>query len=131
MAIIFTKLVNRWFYPKPSLYLFLPIFYAGGAGTSDSGNIGWKLVQHAAEIGPIIFKNHVPPEAAQQLFEGLGHFLIAINSKFVLDPVKFGRLCAHVDGLMIQWVGWHPGVPRLESSINKSFEPASFLNQNL
>ena len=93
-------------------------FNTGGAGSSDTGNIGWKLVQHAAEIAPIIFKNHVPLEAAQKLFEGLGHFLIAINSKFVLDPVKLGRLCAHVDRLMIQCVPWHPGVPRLESSMN-------------
>ena len=101
-------------------YFVILFFYAGGAGSSDTGNIGWKLVQHAAEIAPIIFKKHVPLEAAQQLFEGLGHFLIAINSKFVLDPVKLGRLCAHVDRLMIQCVPWHPGVPRLESFIKKA-----------
>ena len=48
-------------------------------------------------------------EAAR--IEGLGLFLIAIATKFVLDPVKFGAFCDRVDKLMIQWIEWHPSVP--------------------
>ena len=60
------------------------------------------LVRHAAEIAPIIFHNEplegqaliiVPFEAAKEIIEGLGLFLIAICTKLVLDPVKFGVLC--------------------------------------
>ena len=69
---------------------------AGGAGNSNTGNIGWVLVEHAAEISPLVLP-HVPIEFAKQLIEGLGLFLIAINSKYVLYPEMFGRLCDHVD----------------------------------
>ena len=53
----------------------------------------------------------VPFEAAKEIIEGLGLFLIAITTKLVIDPVKFGILCDRIDKLMIQWVPWHPSVP--------------------
>ena len=94
---------------------------AGGAGNSNSGNVGKLLVRHATEIAPLVFHNEpleddeeliiVPLDVAKEIIEGLGLFLIAIATKFVLDPVKFGALCDRVDALMIQWIPWHPSVP--------------------
>ena len=86
---------------------------------SLQGNIGWTLVEKAEKVAEIIFdcdpdhQDYVPIEIGIQIIEGLGNFLIAYNSKFVLHPEKFGRLCDHVDRLMIQWLEWHPSVPSL------------------
>ena len=71
-------------------------------------------------MAPLVFHNEpvenqeliiVPFEVAKEIIEGLGLFLIAIATKLVLDPVKFGILCERVDKLMIQWVPWHPSIP--------------------
>ena len=92
-------------------------FFKGGAGNSNTGNVGRVLVDHAAQIAPIVLPQ-VPLEFAQALIEGLAHFLIAIKSKYVLDPAKFGALCAHVDQLMVQWVEWHPSVPSVHLDLH-------------
>ena len=99
--------------------IFIPVFviFQGGSGTSNTGNIGWTLVEKAEKVVEIIFdlnpesEDYLPIEFGIQIIEGLGNFLIAINSKFVLRPEMFGRFCDHVDRLMIQWLEWHPSVP--------------------
>ena len=91
--------------------------FKGGSGTSNTGNIGWTLVEKAEKVAEIIFdldpdhSDFVPIECGIQIIEGLGNFLIAINSKFVLHSDMFDRFCNHVDRLMIQWLEWHPSVP--------------------
>ena len=75
------------------------------------------MVENAEKVARIIFDldpehtDSVPIEFAIQIIEGLGNFLIAINSKFVLIPEVFGRFCDHLDRLMIKWIEWHPSVP--------------------
>ena len=55
------------------------------------GNIGWTLVENPQKVAEIIFDldpdhtDSVPIEFGIQIIEGLGYFLIAINSKYVLS----------------------------------------------
>ena len=50
-------------------------------------------MSNAAKVAELCLPK-VPHEIAVEIIEGLSHFLIAIKSKYVLDPVKFGALCA-------------------------------------
>ena len=95
----FTELVQyflSWlgfFHLRPSVWIHSEFFFTGGAGNSNTGNVGRALVSNADKVAELCLPK-VPHEIGVEIIEGLSHFLIAIKSKYVLDPVKFGALCA-------------------------------------
>ena len=86
----------------------------------STGNVGRTLLDHAAELAPIL-------KIDQSVIEGLGNVYIALACKYVLDPVMFGALADEVDELLIKFVSWHPNVPAVHLNIAHGRYFCSFL----
>ena len=79
--------------------------FAGGAGSSNTGNVTKILLENAEKIYEII---GIPLE----LMVAFRNFFIMISCPYVMYPDQFGEYCAYVDKLMRDHVDWHPSVPR-------------------
>ena len=77
-----------------------------------TGNVGRALLQHAAELAPIVLPS-LSQENGQAVIQGLANFWLALACSWVLNPKKFGEYCLHVDNMLRTHIPWHPCVPAI------------------
>ena len=89
------------------------LYIAGGAGSSNTGNVTKTLLENRGKIYDLFGDGKEDDGSwALELLEAFQNFLIMISCPYVMDPDKFGNYCGYVDKLMRELVPWHPGVPR-------------------
>ena len=92
--------------------------FAGGAGSSNSGNITKILLENRDKIYDLFGDGKDDDGSwALELLEAFQTFLIMLSCPYVMYPDQFGEYCGYVDKLMRDRCAWHPSVPSCHLNI--------------